>query len=72
MTEPGTSGIVAATWRKSSYSGSGNNCVEVATADGTPVIAIRDSKNPEGGHLTFRAAAWAAFLSDIKRGRHRL
>jgi hypothetical protein len=31
-------------WRKSSYSGSGNNCVEVRTSH--PGIAVRDSKNP--------------------------
>lgn len=71
MTESRMPGISAARWRKSSYSGSGNNCVEVATADGAPVIAVRDSKNPDGGRLMFRAAAWAAFLSDIKHGQYR-
>ena len=40
-----------ARWRKSSYSGSGNNCVEVAQAGGTS--AVRDSKDPDGGHLVF-------------------
>jgi hypothetical protein len=55
-------------WRKSSYSGSGNNCVEVAQAGG--ISAVRDSKNPGGGHLTFGAEAWEAFITDIKRGRY--
>ena len=57
-------------WRKSSYSGGGNNCVEVAQAGGTS--AVRDSKNPGGGHLTFGAEAWEAFLTDIKRGTYDL
>jgi len=57
-------------WRKSSYSGGGNNCVEVATADDAAAIAVRDSKNPGGGHLTFGAEAWTAFVSDIKRGQY--
>jgi uncharacterized protein DUF397 len=51
-----------ATWRKSSYSGSsGGDCVEVA--DLTPHIAVRDSKNPVGPHVTFSATAWADFLT---------
>jgi hypothetical protein len=57
-------------WRKSSYSTAGNNCVEVATPDGPADIAVRDSKNPDGGHLTFGAEAWRAFISDIQHGRY--
>ena len=59
-----------ARWRKSSYSGGGNNCVEVAQAGGTS--AVRDSKNPDGGHLAFGAEAWEAFLADVKRGTYDL
>jgi Domain of unknown function (DUF397) len=59
--------FTAARWRKSSYSGSGNNCVEVATQAGA--CAVRDSKNRAGGHLIFGADAWAAFISDVKQGR---
>jgi hypothetical protein len=36
-------------WRKSSYSGDEGNCVELAHAATSG--AIRDSKNPAGGHL---------------------
>jgi len=36
-------------WRKSSYSGDQGDCVELAHTATTG--AIRDSKNPEGGHL---------------------
>ncbi|MFE7973646.1 DUF397 domain-containing protein [Streptomyces shenzhenensis] len=51
-----------ATWRKSSYSGdTGGQCVEVA--DLTPCIAVRDSKQATGPHVTFTPAAWADFLA---------
>jgi hypothetical protein len=53
-------------WRKSSYSGGGNNCVEVAAC--AAGVAVRDSKNPGGGELVFGASAWAAFTAAIKRG----
>jgi hypothetical protein len=55
-------------WRKSSYSGSGNNCVEVAQSLGS--CLVRDSKNPDGGHLTLTPGDWKAFARDIKRGRY--
>lgn len=51
-------------WRKSSYSGSGNNCVEVATSDAA--VVIRDSKNPSGPALTFSPQAWETFTRSIK------
>jgi hypothetical protein len=35
-------------WRKSSFSGSGGNCVEVRQ----DLAAVRDSKNPAGPSLT--------------------
>jgi hypothetical protein len=44
------------TWRKSRRSSeSGDNCVEVAAING--VVAIRDSKHPEAGHLAFSRAS---------------
>ncbi|MGW8526177.1 DUF397 domain-containing protein [Nocardiopsis sp. NPDC055824] len=48
-------------FRKSSYSGAGENCVEVA--DLPCGAAVRDSKNPAKGHFPFPAAEWEAFLS---------
>ncbi|MEU7635410.1 MULTISPECIES: DUF397 domain-containing protein [unclassified Streptomyces] len=52
-------------WRKSSYSGTGGNCIEVA--DSTPgVIPVRDSKEPIGCHLAFSTAAWYAFIKALK------
>ncbi|OXS32891.1 DUF397 domain-containing protein [Streptomyces sp. XY006] len=58
--------ITEARWHKSSYSGgSGGNCLEVA--DGHPtVVPVRDSKNPHGPKLVFRATAWAAFVANLK------
>ncbi|MDI3405923.1 DUF397 domain-containing protein [Streptomyces cavernicola] len=56
-----------AAWRKSSYSGdTGGECVEIAELPTR--IAVRDSKNPEGGAFTVSAAAFAAFVADAKRG----
>jgi hypothetical protein len=58
----------AATWRTSTYSTGGNQCVEVART--TTACAVRDSKNPAGGHLTFDTATWNTFLTAVKQGRH--
>lgn len=56
-------------WQKSSYSeGSGGNCLEVAANQPTH-IPDRDSRNPLGPKLVFRAAAWSAFVEDLKSPR---
>ncbi|MDF5756469.1 DUF397 domain-containing protein [Spongiactinospora sp. TRM90649] len=56
-----------AQWVKSSYSGSnGGNCVEVTAATG--VIAVRDSKDPDGPKLLFTPAEWNTFLHNLKSG----
>lgn len=53
------------TWRKSSYSGDGQNCVEVANLpDGGR--AVRDSKDPGGSILQFTESEWTAFLSGVR------
>ncbi|MFB7375575.1 DUF397 domain-containing protein [Streptomyces sp. NPDC056222] len=57
-----------ARWLKSSYSdGDGGNCVEVAY-DVPGVVPVRDSKNPAGPTLIVPAAAWAAFVAEVRRG----
>jgi Domain of unknown function (DUF397) len=53
-------------WQKASASVSGQ-CVEIATC-GHEVL-IRDSKRPEGGHLTVTPEAWNAFLATSKAAR---
>ena len=55
----------AITWRKSSYSGnSGGNCIEVGSA--AHLIAVRDSKDPDGARLAFGREAWEAFAAKVK------
>ncbi len=51
-------------FRASSYSGTSGNCVEVA--DLPTGAAVRDSKAPEAGHLTFPLPEWHAFLIEVK------
>ncbi|MGA4866311.1 DUF397 domain-containing protein [Streptomyces lavendulocolor] len=59
--------LEVARWRKSTHSyGSGGDCLEVT--DGNPdIVPVRDSKNPTGPKLVFRAAAWSAFVTGLKR-----
>ncbi|MFC8197464.1 DUF397 domain-containing protein [Streptomyces sp. NPDC060006] len=59
--------LSTATWHKSSYSGGdGGNCLEVAPGHPTHV-PVRDSKNPLGPKLAFRAEAWSAFVAHLKQ-----
>ncbi|MET8757475.1 DUF397 domain-containing protein [Lentzea sp. NPDC004782] len=51
-------------WRKSSYSGSQEGCVEVALT--TTHAGVRDSKYPSGPALTFSLSAFKAFLTRAK------
>ncbi|MFC9818632.1 DUF397 domain-containing protein [Streptomyces erythrochromogenes] len=54
----------ALAWRKSSYSGdTGGECVEVAAQP--CLVAVRDSKVPEGPVFTVRPAAFAAFVKAV-------
>ncbi|MEV6541578.1 DUF397 domain-containing protein [Streptomyces sp. NPDC051665] len=53
-------------WFKSSYSVSGQNCIEAAHLTPTG-IAIRDSKNPTGPALLLPTSAWTLFLAHIQR-----
>ncbi|MDA0637301.1 DUF397 domain-containing protein [Nonomuraea sp. MCN248] len=58
----------AATWIKSSYSGSnGGNCVEVAELS-SGYRGVRDSKNPTGPTLVFTPGEWDAFINGVKDG----
>jgi hypothetical protein len=51
----------AGVWKKSSHSGGGNDCVEIAVFGKR--TAVRDSKNPSGPRLEFHSAQWAAFVN---------
>ncbi|TDB87078.1 DUF397 domain-containing protein [Actinomadura sp. KC216] len=58
--------LTKAEWRKSSYTTSnGGDCVELASVP--DMVAVRDSKDPEGPKLLVTRRAFAALLSDIKR-----
>lgn len=56
MTEP--------TWRKSTFSGSEANCVEIAASDR---VLVRDTKNNSGPVLRFPPTAWRKFANQLKR-----
>ncbi|URM95125.1 DUF397 domain-containing protein [Actinomadura madurae] len=52
-------------WRKSSRSTTqGGECVEIAVLSST--IGIRDSKNPDRGHLTLSPAAFTELVRQLK------
>ncbi|MDT0471135.1 DUF397 domain-containing protein [Streptomyces griseoviridis] len=55
-------------WFASPYSDNGGNCVEIAAnlAVSQGVVPVRDSKTPTGPVLTFRANAFATFLTSLK------
>lgn len=70
------------TWRTSSHSASGGNCVEVhtnwrtssyTTAAGNcvevstgPRVGVRDTKARDLGHFTVSPDAWTAFLDQLR------
>ncbi|MFF7635966.1 DUF397 domain-containing protein [Kitasatospora sp. NPDC008050] len=59
------------TWHKSSYSGEpSGNCVEVGRhptgTTGTVPVPVHDTKDREGGTLTFSPEGWTAFISGIQ------
>jgi hypothetical protein len=57
---------VGAVWRKSSYSGNGGaNCVEVAR-NLSGVVAVRDSKDPDGPVLLVSRHEWAGFIARLR------
>ncbi|MFE9613733.1 DUF397 domain-containing protein [Streptomyces sp. NPDC006012] len=53
-------------WRKSSYSGGANDCVEIAELD--KHTAVRDSKDRDRRPLLFSKAAMRALVIRIARG----
>jgi uncharacterized protein DUF397 len=56
-------------WRKSTYSGHEDNCVEVALG---PVVGVRDTKARSAGQLTVSSAAWQSVLAVLTgQGRRR-
>ncbi len=69
--EPGSHDdlLAGAVWRKSSYSGTTGNCVEVAT-NIPGLVAIRDSKDPDGPKLVVSVDEWRAFVGEVQAGEY--
>lgn len=55
-------------WKKSSRSGSNGtgNCVEVGTPADASVVAVRDTKDRQGGTIVVSPAAFQAFINTVK------
>jgi hypothetical protein len=59
--------VSGASWRTSSYSQGGNDCVQTAfLPDGS--VAVRHSKDPDGSLLLYTRGEWEAFLKGAKDG----
>lgn len=54
-------------WRKSSYSNSNSNCVEVGQRG--EQIAVRDTRNRTGPALAFSQQGWREFTRRIRSGQ---
>lgn len=51
-------------WRTSSYSGQGQDCVEVRRGPGR--VDVRDTKDRAGGQLAVAGEVWRALLDVVK------
>jgi hypothetical protein len=60
--------LTGAEWRKSSFSSAnGGQCVEVAS-NLPGIVAVRDSKDPDGPALVYDRAVWQAFAAGLRAG----
>ncbi|MDV9173840.1 DUF397 domain-containing protein [Streptomyces sp. W16] len=63
--EPSSTELSGVRWLRSSYSTGANNCVEAASPRSGPragLLAVRDSKDPQGPALLFSPESWTGFL----------
>ncbi|NKZ03280.1 DUF397 domain-containing protein [Actinomadura latina] len=63
MTDPSPSTL---NWRKATASQGSQGCVEVAPLPG--LVAVRDSKDPNGPMLLFGRAAWLHLADQVGSG----
>jgi hypothetical protein len=54
-------------WRKAKRSMNNGNCAEVAAVIG--MVAVRDSKDPQGPVLQYPVMSWHSFLAATRNGR---
>ncbi|MGH2600524.1 MAG: DUF397 domain-containing protein [Dehalococcoidia bacterium] len=68
MTEPTAEELAGVRWHISTRSSSsGGSCVEAGPLnDGTGRVAVRHSKHPDGPHIIYTCAEWAAFVAGVK------
>jgi hypothetical protein len=60
--------LTGAIWHKSTRSGgNGGDCVEVA-GNLPGIVAVRDTKDRDGGTLVFGPAEWRAFVEGVRGG----
>lgn len=57
-----------AVWQKSSCSSQNGNCVEVA-GNLPGLVAVRDSKDPDGAALIVSPEQWQVFLDGVRNGQ---
>jgi hypothetical protein len=60
------SALFMATWRTSSFSNGGGNCVEVVASNDK--VAARDSKAPGDGVLVLSRAGFASLIRNLASG----
>ena len=51
-------------WRVATYTGSSGSCIEVGDVE--RAILVRDTKDRDGGTLTFPASTWQSFTNSLK------
>ena len=59
--------LLAASWRKSTFSNSQGACVELAKL-GNGEFAVRNSRFPDGPALVYTRAEIAALVAGVKQG----
>ncbi|XVU30470.1 DUF397 domain-containing protein [Actinoplanes sp. CA-054009] len=60
--------LTGAAWRKATRSGANGDCVEVAK-NLPGIVAVRDTKDRDGGTLVFTDTEWTTFITNVKDGK---